>query len=91
MESGIVLEDWLLAMLACPQDGGPLLLVPTEGSDAVLYNPRLRRAYPIESGIPVLLVNEAVEVSEEQHVDYLARGHSAPVLADDAVPEGGKS
>ena len=91
MESGIVLEDWLLAMLACPQDAGPLLLVPTEGSDAVLYNPRLHRAYPIESGIPVLLVDEALEVTDEQHADYLARGHSAPVREDAAEPEGDKS
>ena len=39
----------------------PLLLI---GDDELLYNPRLRRAYRIEDGIPVLLVDEAVDVTD---------------------------
>jgi uncharacterized protein len=74
---GTVLDDALLEILACPQDKGPLLLVENAGGDAVLYNPRLRRAYPIESGIPALLADEAIEVTDEQHADYVARGRSA--------------
>jgi uncharacterized protein len=35
--------------------------------DNLLYNPRLRRAYRIEDDIPVLLIDEAVDVSEEEH------------------------
>jgi uncharacterized protein YbaR (Trm112 family) len=30
-----------------------------------LYNPRLRRAYRIEDGIPVLLVDEAVAIDDD--------------------------
>lgn len=56
------LDEKLLAILVCPADRGPLLYV-----DNVLYNPRLRRAYRIEDGIPVLLVDEAVEVSDDEH------------------------
>ena len=49
------LDPMLLSILVCPADRGPLLPV-----DDVLYNPRLRKAYRIEDGIPVLLVDEAV-------------------------------
>jgi uncharacterized protein YbaR (Trm112 family) len=63
------LDDTLLSLLACPQDKGPLLLV----GNVVLYNPRLRRAYPIEDGIPVLLIDEAHDATDAEHADYLAR------------------
>ena len=53
------IDETLLGILVCPADRGPLLLV-NRGSDALLYNPRLRRAYRIEDGIPVLLLDEAV-------------------------------
>jgi uncharacterized protein len=57
-----MLDEKLLSILVCPADRGPLLYV-----DNVLYNPRLRRAYRIEDDIPVLLIDEAVDVSEEEH------------------------
>ena len=70
----MAVDDALLAILACPQDKGPLLLV----GDEIFYNPRLRRAYPIENGIPVLLIDEARDISDETvHQDYLARGVSS--------------
>jgi uncharacterized protein YbaR (Trm112 family) len=56
-----VLDDKLLSILVCPQDRGPLLLV----GDECLYNPRLRRAYRIDDGIPVLLIDEAVNVTDD--------------------------
>jgi uncharacterized protein len=69
----VTVDATLLSILACPQDKGPLLLV----GDELLYNPRLRRAYPIEDGIPVLLVDDARDVSDAEHDDYLARGVGA--------------
>jgi uncharacterized protein len=66
----VALDPTLLSILACPQDKGPLLLV----DDKLLYNPRLRRAYPIEDGIPVLLVDEARDVTDAEHDDFVARG-----------------
>ncbi|RVW05773.1 Trm112 family protein [Rhodococcus xishaensis] len=66
----MAIDPTLLSILACPQDKGPLLLV----GDEVLYNPRLRCAYPIENGIPVLLIDEAREVADAEHEDYVARG-----------------
>lgn len=52
----------------CPADRGPLLLIGD-----VLYNPRLRKAYRIEDGIPVLLVDEASDVGPEEHDRLMAR------------------
>jgi uncharacterized protein YbaR (Trm112 family) len=55
-----VLDQRLLDILVCPEDRGPLLL-----TGDVLYNPRLRRAYRIEAGVPVLLVDEAVTIDDD--------------------------
>ena len=62
----------LLDILVCPADRGPLLLVD-DGSDPVLYNPRLRKAYRIEDAIPVLLVDEAADVTPKEHDRLMAR------------------
>ncbi len=61
------LDDKLLSILVCPADRGPLLYV-----DNVLYNPRLRRAYRIDDGIPVLLIDEATDASEDEHERLIA-------------------
>jgi len=62
-----MLDEKLLSILVCPADRGPLLSV-----DGLLYNPRLHKAYRIEDGIPVLLVDEAVEVSPAEHERLVA-------------------
>jgi len=68
-----VLDEKLLSILVCPQDRGPLLLI----DDEALYNPRLRRSYRIEDGIPVLLVDEAVTVTDDaEHERLLGRAKS---------------
>jgi|TARA_B100000902_G_scaffold164461_1_gene159473 uncharacterized protein YbaR (Trm112 family) len=61
------LDPELLAILACPEDKETLIYV---AEDEVLYNPRLKRAYDIRNGIPVLLVSESREVSDEVHQRY---------------------
>jgi uncharacterized protein YbaR (Trm112 family) len=67
-----VFDERLLDILVCPQDRGPLLLV-----DDVLYNPRLRRAYRIEAGVPVLLVDEAVTIDDDaEHERLVGRAES---------------
>ena len=55
-------DPQLLAILVCPADRGPLLL-----AGDVLYNPRLRKVYRIEDGIPVLLVDEALDADDAEH------------------------
>ncbi|HLS78500.1 MAG TPA: Trm112 family protein [Nocardia sp.] len=73
MPERTALDPILLDLLACPQDKGPLLLVTDESGADVLYNPRLRRSYPIENGIPVLLVDDARDVSEAEHEKLIAQ------------------
>jgi uncharacterized protein len=57
-----VLDENLLSILVCPADRGPLMYTAD-----LLYNPRLRRAYRIDEGIPVLLVDEARDVDDAEH------------------------
>ncbi|GGK67060.1 Trm112 family protein [Nocardia camponoti] len=67
------IDATLLSLLACPQDKGPLLLARTDATgDAVLYNPRLRVAYPIDNGIPVLLADEARAVVDDTEHEFLS-------------------
>lgn len=66
----MALDGKLLDILVCPQDRGPLLLI----GDEYLYNPRLRRAYRIDDGIPVLLIDEAIEITDDaEHQRMLDR------------------
>ncbi|GAB4587185.1 Trm112 family protein [Nocardia sp. IFM 10818] len=69
-----ILDATLLSLLACPQDKGPLLLVRDENGDSLLYNQRLRIAYPIDNGIPVLLADEARKVTDLEHASFTAQG-----------------
>ena len=74
-----MLDEKLLSILVCPADRGPLLLIADEGAcdefgtSELLYNPRLRRAYRIEDGIPVLLIDEARNVGDEAHERFMKR------------------
>ena len=58
------LDQRLLDVLACPEDKGPLWYFE---DDEILYNPRLRRVFEIDNGIPVLLIDESKEVSDDEH------------------------
>jgi uncharacterized protein len=60
----MAVEEALLDILVCPVDKGELFYFPEE---ATLYNPRLRRLYRIEEGVPVMLAGKSVPVSDEEH------------------------
>jgi uncharacterized protein YbaR (Trm112 family) len=66
----------LLEYLACPEDKGPLWYF--EDEDA-LYNPRLKRRYAIRDGIPVMLIDEAESVSNDEHDRLMAKAESAGI------------
>ena len=57
------LDPALLAILASPQDKGPLYHLESE---QVLYNPRLRRTYVIRYDIPVMLVEESTDLDDDE-------------------------
>ncbi|GAA2598279.1 Trm112 family protein [Streptomyces tubercidicus] len=63
-------DDPLLTILVCPLDKGPLsLLAPGDA----LYNPRLRRRYPILDGIPQLLPSSGEQLTDAEHLRALRR------------------
>ncbi|RVU26059.1 Trm112 family protein [Streptomyces antnestii] len=80
-------DDPLLKILACPLDKGPLHLLPPGDatplsgeplsgearSGEALYNPRLRRRYPIVDGIPQLLPSSGEQVPEDEHERLVGR------------------
>jgi len=70
------LDPALLAILACPEDKGPLYYLQDEG---VLFNPRLARTYEIRDDIPVMLVEESTTLA----VDEAAR--LAAIVAEQGV------
>lgn len=52
------LDPKLLDVLVCPQDKGPLVYLEDE---QVLVNERKGIAYRIVGGIPVMLIDEAID------------------------------
>ena len=74
----MTLDPKLLEILACPQDKGPLYYLPDEDS---LYNPRLKRRYAIRDDIPIMLIDEAETVTDDEHERIMAK-----VAVEDLAP-----
>jgi uncharacterized protein YbaR (Trm112 family) len=80
----MALDPQLLEILACPEDKGPLLYFEDED---LLYNPRLKRAYAIRDGIPIMLIDEATAVDEGEDTRLTAKASErgiAPTFAEQA-------
>jgi len=69
----VALDPQLLDILACPEDKGPLLYFEGE---AALYNPRLKRRYAVRDDIPIMLVDEAETVTDDEHDRLVAKAES---------------
>ena len=74
----MALDPRLLAVLACPEDKGPLYYLGDDDGQG-LYNPRLHRRYAIDDGIPVMLVDEAHAVSDDEHAALMSRIQSEDI------------
>lgn len=72
------LDPLLLNVLACPVDKEPLLWFADED---VLYNPRLRKRYAVVDGVPVLLVDESVDVDDAEHERLMTKAERDGVRA----------
>jgi len=59
----MAIPERLLDILVCPEDKGPLHYIDAEN---VLFNPRLRRTYPVVDDIPVLLIEESTTVDDAE-------------------------
>jgi uncharacterized protein YbaR (Trm112 family) len=82
----VELDPGLLRILACPVDKGSLLYFAGE---LALYNPRLRRRYLIQDGVPVMLAQHAENVTAEEHSRLLAHaseGKAVLTLSAGASP-----
>ena len=71
----MALAPALLEVLACPQDKGPLLYFADE---QFLYNPRLKRKYPITNDIPNFLDDAATvaDAAEAKRLDAKAKAEN---------------
>lgn len=78
----MTLDTHLLEILACPQDKGPLMYLEDEDT---LYNPRLKMAYPIREGIPVMLIDEARVLDDSEHDALLERAAAKGVDVPDSA------
>lgn len=65
-----MIDKELLDLLRCPLSGAPLV---QDGEQLVSRCQHTRRAYPIHDGIPVMLIEEATELTPEEHRDLLER------------------
>jgi uncharacterized protein YbaR (Trm112 family) len=75
-----VLPTELLEVLVCPKSKQPLIYFPRGEADrdeaeAFLLCPGSRLRYPIQDGVPVMLVDEAIAVPEAAVEALLARAH----------------
>jgi uncharacterized protein YbaR (Trm112 family) len=75
-----VLPNELVSVLVCPKSKQPLIYFPRgeadrEEADAFLLCPGSRLRYPIQDGVPVLLVEEATELTATAVEVLVARAH----------------
>ncbi len=57
------MNDKLLQALRCPKTGGPLQhRAATESHGEGLYSPEAQLFFPIRDGIPILLIEQAIEM-----------------------------
>ena len=63
------LDDDLLRILVCPQTHAPLIQA---GDWLYSTDPETRRKYPIRDGLPILLIDEAESVTQEDFERVMA-------------------
>jgi uncharacterized protein len=82
--TGVTLDSFLLEILVDPEDKEPLWYFADEES---LYNPRLKRRYAVSDGIPILLIEEAEPVDDEEARRLEEKVSSAIVTGAGPAPD----
>jgi len=72
----VALDPQLLAILACPEDKGPLYYFEDE---QVLLNPRLSRTYSIDQDIPIMLIEESNSIDAGEVDRLMAKAEAEGV------------
>ncbi|MBK6941320.1 MAG: Trm112 family protein [Planctomycetes bacterium] len=65
----MALDPELLDILACPESKAPLVYFEAEG---FLFCPKSRLKYPIQDGIPVMLIDEAERLDDSATAKLMA-------------------
>jgi uncharacterized protein YbaR (Trm112 family) len=73
-------DPQLLDLLVCPLTKGPLRL---DRERQELISDQAGLAYPIRDGIPIMLVDEARQLDEDEVIPAAVRARSGPGQADD--------
>ncbi|HSS00413.1 MAG TPA: Trm112 family protein [Kofleriaceae bacterium] len=73
-----MLPDELVTIMVCPQSKQPVVYFPRgeadrDEADGFLFCPASRLRYPIQDGVPVMLIEEATEVSPSAADQLVAR------------------
>ena len=61
--TSVEVDNRLLEILVCPQTKGPLVYDRERGE---LLSKKARLAYPVRDGVPIMLVDEARDLSDEE-------------------------
>lgn len=73
----MAIEADLLELLACPLSKAPLIQAEdADGTWLVSTDAATRRRYPVRDGLPILLIDEAEELSEERWKSITEGAHS---------------
>ena len=72
---GTGLEAELLDILVCPESKRPLIYFEEDG---FLFCPESKLKYRVDDGIPVMLIEEAERLSDEEAQALLARAPARP-------------
>ena len=89
-----MLPDELVAIMVCPKSKQPVVYFPRgeadrNEADAFLFCPASRLRYPIQDGVPVMLVEEATELGASAAAALVARARELG-LAVPAADGGGQ-
>ncbi len=79
----MTLDPLLVSVLACPEDKGPLLYFADED---LLYNPRLKRRYAVNDGIPDMLIDDATAVDSAEHARLTAKADAGGAVTTGEAP-----
>jgi uncharacterized protein len=80
----MTLDSFLLEILVDPEDKEELWYFADENA---LYNPRLKRRYAVNDGIPILLIEEAEPVDEAEARRLEEKVSSAVVTGTGPTPD----